>query len=1094
MIPEAGQRFGPYEILGSLGGGGMGLVFRAWDERLHREVAVKLLHDSYRIPGMRERFLQEARAASSLNHPNICTVFDIGQQDGDPYLVMELLEGETLKDRIARGALPVEEIVRYAGEITDALSVAHAKGIVHRDIKPANIFLVAMPNGRSQAKVLDFGLAKLELEVGGGWVSRTLDLTLAGATVGTLAYMSPEQARGESLDMRSDLFSLGVVMYEMATRQAPFRGATSALLFVQLFDHEPEPVRNWNEAVPRELEKIILKLLAKDRRTRFQTAKELHEALAKIAAKSSRSWLQRETATAVPLVRANDPVARKRVLKQKPERDEVDSPPPAEAAPVTGSSADNMFIRPMRITSSPAVEVERSVLHSTNAAAAEARDATAEESAPGKATPATESRADAVEEVVPATRITPPEKEQSRGGVTQEEKKMTGLELRGRVAEGSAGAVPPDLTSPSASSSMEVKAAKYRGWKPAGLALLVVAACALVLLVRNGLLRPIVLGPKDELLLTAIDNKTGDKALDGTVAQGLEIALQQSGSLHVLGEEAYGAGLRQVQADRGDAAKVSGQTVAQKLGAKAYVYGMIASSGAGYTIRVDVLKADSNKKAASLQEMVSSRGEVPAAIGRLAQALRAEVSRDGKGDAQRGIPFEEDATSNLDALHAYAVGEMSRARGRPGDALLSYQEAVALDPRFVQAQIRLAWLYREEKAELAAIRAAELAKAAAAHTSDKVSMLAQFCYEMNAAGDEERAVATIRRYVKKYPHDVEGWKGLARVLRAQGYLPESLLAAQEGFAEDPFDAETYEEAEDAMVELDRYNSALQLEAHARREGVVTEAGALAAGYMAGKENVVAKEIEEISEDAPKEGARASYAKLDRYGRYLDGTGRLGAAFEVWRTSAASAQRTPDLSSAASAMLAQGALDRAFAEKCTVALAMVDELRGMAKGPNASFNTALAAALCGDQTYADKSVVQLLQQFPQSTAVTQWYVPELRAATDLGVNEPGKALQELIAAGQNDRSPLTAYLRGLARLALGQSGAAIGDLNTVLAHRGFAFTLGGTLYPMAEINLARAYSNGRDRSDSVAAYRRFLVLWAEADRGQPLMTEALARSR
>src|SRR6266478_2596277 len=182
MIPEAGQRFGPYEILGRLGGGGMGLVFRAWDERLHREVAIKLLHDDYTMPGMRERFLQEARAASALNHPNICTVFDIGEQDHNPYLVM---------DRVAHAELPAGEIVRYAIEISDGLAVAHAKGIVHRDIKPANIFLVTMPNGKSQAKVLDFGLAKIGLEHRGGWESRKLDLTLAGSTVGTLSYMSP---------------------------------------------------------------------------------------------------------------------------------------------------------------------------------------------------------------------------------------------------------------------------------------------------------------------------------------------------------------------------------------------------------------------------------------------------------------------------------------------------------------------------------------------------------------------------------------------------------------------------------------------------------------------------------------------------------------------------------------------------------------------------------------------------------------------------------------------------------------------------------------------------------------------------------------
>src|SRR5215472_10202568 len=142
MIPELGQMLGPYEILGRVGGGGMGIVLRAWDERLHREVAIKLLYDDYQMPGVRERFLQEARAASKLSHPNICTIFDIGEKNGEPYLVMELLEGETLKEKIARGAFAAEEIVAYAKDIAEALAAAHAKGIVHRDIKPANVFLV----------------------------------------------------------------------------------------------------------------------------------------------------------------------------------------------------------------------------------------------------------------------------------------------------------------------------------------------------------------------------------------------------------------------------------------------------------------------------------------------------------------------------------------------------------------------------------------------------------------------------------------------------------------------------------------------------------------------------------------------------------------------------------------------------------------------------------------------------------------------------------------------------------------------------------------------------------------------------------------
>jgi serine/threonine protein kinase len=205
MIPSVGQRVGPYEILGRLGSGGMGLVFSAWDARLQRDVAIKLLREEFLSAEMRDRFLQEARAASGLNHPNICTIFDIGEQDGDPYLVMELLRGETLRSRItAGGPIAPEEIVRIGCDIASALTVAHARGIIHRDVKPANIFLVAMPGAPTQTKVLDFGLAKIDV---GDPSSARFELTGTGATVGTVSYMSPEQARGDTLDQRTDLFS-----------------------------------------------------------------------------------------------------------------------------------------------------------------------------------------------------------------------------------------------------------------------------------------------------------------------------------------------------------------------------------------------------------------------------------------------------------------------------------------------------------------------------------------------------------------------------------------------------------------------------------------------------------------------------------------------------------------------------------------------------------------------------------------------------------------------------------------------------------------------------------------------------------------------
>src|SRR5271170_3674895 len=199
MVPEIGQRCGPYEILGRLGGGGMGLVFRAWDGRLHREVAVKLLHDDYTIPGMRERFLLEARAASALNHPNICTIYDVGEQDSNPYLVMELLQGSTLKEMLRGNPLPLPEALEFSIQIARGLEEAHEAGIIHRDIKPANIFIVRKQQGSQQAKILDFGLAKQTRPQSADGVSdATSDstgvvdiagnsLTTPGSTVGTVA-------------------------------------------------------------------------------------------------------------------------------------------------------------------------------------------------------------------------------------------------------------------------------------------------------------------------------------------------------------------------------------------------------------------------------------------------------------------------------------------------------------------------------------------------------------------------------------------------------------------------------------------------------------------------------------------------------------------------------------------------------------------------------------------------------------------------------------------------------------------------------------------------------------------------------------------
>ena len=1119
MVPEVGQRVGPYEILGRLGSGGMGLVFSAWDARLQRDVAIKLLRDEYTTPEMRSRFLQEARAASSLNHANICTIFDIGEQEGDPYMVMELLKGEPLRQRMNAAELEPREICRVAQDVADALSLAHSRSIIHRDIKPANIFLVDRPGGFN-TKVLDFGLAKIETY----GADSLFDLTHTGTTVGTVSYMSPEQARGEGLDPRSDLFSLGVVLYEMATGRLPFQGATSALVFVELLGKPPDAIRPQNPAISPDLERLILKLLQKDRTLRFQNGQQVVEAALQALAGGPASdprrvalaearpagtpqppssgngggpLSQRRSTVQVSQPNRHDVSAAHRALSQMPEPERKS--PSRESVP--GTVPADALIRPRpRVTLSESSAVLRAARESSPAQPLAKPPS-------GSTTPAPPSLGRSSGSH-PTTRIVPDHAEPaydppegppapSRPIIRPSERAVQLPAPNISLPRVTAPRPAPRFTryeeideegqvvrtvGPSAADTET--APKPRVW----LLLVGLLAMGLIGLVAWKLWpRSAPAGPGKviPIVLAPVNVAGGDNLLGGAVSMGLAFDLSQSPQFLVMETAALNAGLRS-QGLAPDASRSADdiRRAARAIGVTEILNADLRSSGGAYTVSVRVVSTDTGSEVYHTEQTAQSREQIPDALDRVLRDMRNGLGEDNATIARTTVPLSKEATGSIEALYDYSTGLELMGQGKLVEAAAAFEQATAADSHFTQAHLRLADLYRTEHAPVSAQSAAVSGQASAQLASQRTQQLAAATYALNATGDLAAAQTASQTLLQAYPNSVRARIDLAQALREQGKFAESAAAAEAALHRQPFNSAATALAEMNLIAGERATAARNVENTSRQAGHTHPELNLLITYLM---NGAQGPIDTTANASEQVGLAEMQAAL------LDATGSMHAGQRMWQEVATQAAARATFVSAAADALATAAINRALSADCAAAASLWEEAQNFPMGSDARARVGLAAGLCGDLGTARSSLDALTRSFPQSFRVRLIYGPEINALIQWRSGQADDALATLQNVRQYDNISLSPLLRGLIHVRTGHPQDAISDFQYVVQHPGSASLVNPTSIPMAQLGLARAYSASGDRLNSGMAYSRFLTLWNGADPGNPLLGEARANA-